>query len=1046
VDLVSQIKISMKKVLSLFIFTLFILISTAQVSKTIDVPTAGTLSTLLTSTELSTVTNLTVTGNIDARDVKCMRDNMPKLAVLDISNVNIKEYSGTDGTYYDTSIITYPANEMPQNSFSTPLTSPKISLKTITLPTTVISIGSNAFRSCSGLTGSLTLPNSISTIGSFAFTGCSGLSGSLIIPNSVNSLQEGAFYNCSSLNDVTIGNGLNSISMLAFYNCSSLKSVSFSNTVTTIGGSAFTQCTSLASIIIPNSISSISTSAFSSCSSLTTFVLESNNPYFSVIDGMMLNKNKTVLLLYPAGKLGSLKIPNTVTSINKGALSSCRNLTEISILPDNPNYSIKNGVLFNSDFSRLVLYPTGLKGNYTIPNSVTSIENGAFYGCTEIKILYCQNTTPPIIENYCFSDITLSTIYVPESAVSLYKSSNGWNSYNIAAGKQVTINNQTAGSLASALITAGYSPLSSIIQLTIAGNLNSTDISQIKTNMTQLAELDISQSTLTNNALPDNAFTSKTTLFSVKLPASLTVIGAYAFYGCTNLYDKIQLTPNLITIGASAFSGCTKLTGEITIPNSVTTLGASAFSGCSSLNGSLTISNNLTTIGASAFSGLTGLTGNLNIPNSVTSIGASAFYGCSGFKGNLNLGSGVKTIERYAFYDCLGLTGDLTIPNSVVSIADYAFGKCKGFNGNLTLPNSMTSLSDATFYGCSGFTGVLTIPNSITSINYVSPSGAGCFNGCSNFTELILNKNITSIGSYSFLNCSGLKTISIPRSLPPIIGSNTFGGINKETCSLNLPIGAIDSYQAANYWNEFIFLNELAFADNYAITLQIGIGGSVKENNVTLGNGSVLTAAIGSTKTFTFTPNAGYKVASVTYKGVDVTSQLVNNQYTTAAINANATLNVTFSKVIYRLSIKDASTGTVNLVCDYGATFNLDFTPSVGWKVSTIFYNNIDVTGSLVNGIYIVPPITDNSLLNVSFVTDSPNTAPEVINNNVKVYTTTSEIIIEGTSDGETIELYSINGKQIQTLKSEGERIIIPAQRDAVYLVKTAGKTFKVIL
>jgi len=187
----------MKKLLSLIVIALFSFMATAQISQTINITDAGTLSTLA-SDYLSTVTNLTVTGNIDARDVKCMRDQMPLLAVLDMSGVSIVAYTGTEGTV-GTSLTTYPANEMPSNSFLNPLTdSGKTSLKTITLSTTLISIGDYAFNWCTGLTDSLTIPNSVTTIKGYAFQNCSGIS-SLILGNSVSYIKINAFIKCPSL-------------------------------------------------------------------------------------------------------------------------------------------------------------------------------------------------------------------------------------------------------------------------------------------------------------------------------------------------------------------------------------------------------------------------------------------------------------------------------------------------------------------------------------------------------------------------------------------------------------------------------------------------------------------------------------------------------------------------------------------------------------------------------------------------------------------------------------------------------------------------------
>jgi len=91
----------MKKLILLFFTFSFTLLLQAQVSKTVNLTTAGTLSSTLTTNELSTVTNLIIIGTIDARDFVTMRDAMTKLAVLDISAVTITAYTGTLGTTYN---------------------------------------------------------------------------------------------------------------------------------------------------------------------------------------------------------------------------------------------------------------------------------------------------------------------------------------------------------------------------------------------------------------------------------------------------------------------------------------------------------------------------------------------------------------------------------------------------------------------------------------------------------------------------------------------------------------------------------------------------------------------------------------------------------------------------------------------------------------------------------------------------------------------------------------------------------------------------------
>lgn len=147
--------------------------SLAQISKNINIAAAGTLTTSLNSSEKNTISNLTITGVIDARDVKCMRDEMPNLSVLDISAVTIQSYNGANGTYPGT--ILYPADEMPLSSFLLQPNTPKLTLISIILPNSLKSIGSYAFAMCSGISPNITIPSSVTAIWNYAFMGCTGI-------------------------------------------------------------------------------------------------------------------------------------------------------------------------------------------------------------------------------------------------------------------------------------------------------------------------------------------------------------------------------------------------------------------------------------------------------------------------------------------------------------------------------------------------------------------------------------------------------------------------------------------------------------------------------------------------------------------------------------------------------------------------------------------------------------------------------------------------------------------------------------------------------
>ena len=161
----------MKKILLTLLCFCSILAAQAQVSKTIHVTTAGTLSTLLTTQEKSTVTNLTVTGSIDARDVRSFIDEVLNLSTLDIRNASIQTYSGSDGTFIFVN-TNYPANEFPELScFVKYVKRPTI--KSILLPLSLTSIGANSIE-YSGIT-SIIIPNKVTSIKQTAFQYCADL-------------------------------------------------------------------------------------------------------------------------------------------------------------------------------------------------------------------------------------------------------------------------------------------------------------------------------------------------------------------------------------------------------------------------------------------------------------------------------------------------------------------------------------------------------------------------------------------------------------------------------------------------------------------------------------------------------------------------------------------------------------------------------------------------------------------------------------------------------------------------------------------------------
>ena len=228
--------------------------------------------------KLRFVTDLTISGTINSYDFMILRNKMPLLRHLDLSQANIVANSYEHYTGYHTEDNIFPAYglyncNLITLSFPASIKSIKIQglssndyLREISIHEGVTSIGSSAFYGCSSLT-SVNLPEGVTNIGSSAFYGCSSLT-SVNLPEGVTSIGSDAFYRCRSLSSISLPESLTSIGSSAFSGCSSLTSVKLSPNLKTIGSTAFWDCSKLTEIHIPASVRSIGDNAFNCCSNM----------------------------------------------------------------------------------------------------------------------------------------------------------------------------------------------------------------------------------------------------------------------------------------------------------------------------------------------------------------------------------------------------------------------------------------------------------------------------------------------------------------------------------------------------------------------------------------------------------------------------------------------------------------------------------------------------------------------------------------------------------------------------------------------------------
>ena len=576
-----------------------------------------------------------------------------------------------------------------QDSTRTKILSCITSAPSVTIPSSVKIINSDAFDSCSILTSVIFNANNCSSMsysdwGDYSvFSKCRNLD-TLTIGVNVKTLPTNAFAHCGHLSTIVF-NADSCVSMGGvFSNCSNIVTLSIANNVKSIPASAFTGLSRIRSVTIPQRIKTIGESAFNNCSNLTTL-------YFNA-DSCTYMGSSSSLAFGGCNQLRNVIFGNNVKYIPSYAFYG-RSVLDSVIIGD----SVANIA------SRAFKNCSGLT-TLTLGSSVATIGSEAFDGCTHLSYVNYLGS----IEDWC--KINFSTI----------QSNPVWYAHHLYING-VELTSLTIPNSISAIGWFSFSGCNSLTSVTIPSTVG---------------------------CIYDAAFRECRGLLTVFFNSDSCIVGGWEdntrpFYHSGN-QCTLTIGNNVKTLNSSMFK-CFDGMSTVIFGDSLRVIGSDAFSWCNGLtlvnySGAVQdwLSINFGNIDANPLWHAHHLNINgtevtsLAIPNGFTNIKQFTLAGCRGLT-DLTIPNGVYTIENNAFEGCSSITG-LTIPNNVTSIGGSAFKNCTAIT-SLIFPNTLTTISNEAFAGCTGIT-ELTIPSSVTTI------GSNAFANCSGLNSVYMKSEI----------------------------------------------------------------------------------------------------------------------------------------------------------------------------------------------------------------------------------------------------------------------------------------------------------------
>ena len=715
-----------------------------------------------------------------------------------------------DGCYNITSVIwnakncnDFDYNEAPFYSYASAITS-------FTFGEKVEHIPANLCRNMSDLK-EITIPSSVLSIGDDAFYECDSLNSVIWNAKNCDNINKEAHpfvdlpYYCSNITSFTFGDEVEHIPAYLCYGMSNLKEITVSN-VTSIGDRAFYDCANLNKVYYTASVNDWLE---------LNFTKASNNPIYYA-DNLYINNELLTDLeitsvdsindyaFYNCKSIKTIEIGENVISIGDKAFYECNNLSRVNYLGSVDKW-------INFDFTSATDNPTYYAANLYINDklltdvnitSEDSIKNYAFYNCKSIKSVETGKSVTSI--GTCAFDGCrgLTSVSLGNSVTSL-----GYEAFSDCTGLiSVTIPNS----------------------VTSIGEYAFYKCSNLK-KVINFSELDIVKGETTHGYVAYYADIVGDKIDGDFVYDNNNVITEYI--GDINV-TKIEIPLKAKGLYDSVLKGCSQLDTIVWNANDCFDIKkhGDPFNGVRHRIKSFIFSDEVEHIPPYLCNGMYRLN-EITIPNKVASIESYTFSGCSGLT-LVNIPNSVMSINDYAFSECTGLSS-VIIGSNVTSIGSYAFSSCSSLT-TVNIPDNVNSINNYAFSECTGLSSVI-IGNNVTSIDSYS------FENCSNLTSVTLGERVRTIAQNAFSGCDRLrKVIAYPTSVPSVY-QNSFAHYN---AALYVPCDVYDEYYYDEIFGSFKETKCLAAEEVDEVPDKVEI--EVDENN----NATVIWPSTGNAKSY----------------------------------------------------------------------------------------------------------------------------------------------------------------------------------------------------